>query len=215
MKLKTITVAALLAFSAGAQAAPYYWNTWSSTTAGTIAPPSGTVNVTFSGSSFGSTVGYPSWTPAATFADGMIVDNGPVAANGIMQLTGGDSTLNTVTFSTAVVDPVFSIWSLGPSGINASFVFTGLTPLLVSGGLSAEYAGSTIAVSGDTVSGVEGNGTVQFSGTYTSISWTNPVSEYWYGFNVGVTEAPEPGTSALLMAGLGLLGALARRKTRA
>jgi len=77
----------------------------------------------------------------------------------------------------------------------------------------AEYGGSAISVVGNNVFGTEGNGTVMFSGTYSSLSWTNPTSENWYGFNVGMTAAvPEPETYALLLAGLGVIGALSRRR---
>ncbi|HNC52732.1 MAG TPA: PEP-CTERM sorting domain-containing protein [Accumulibacter sp.] len=217
MKLKPLAIAALLACSAGAQAAPIYWNTWSSTIAGSLAAPSGTIAVTFAGPAFGVASPYPSWTPSATFADGSIIDNGPVAANGIMQLTGGTDHLNTVSFSVPVVDPVMAIWSLGQGGIDAKFVFAGLSPVFISGGPSAEYGGVGITVAGDTVSGREANGTIQFKGTYSSISWTNPVFENWYGFNVGIAEAaavPEPESLPLLLAGLGLLGVAARRKAQ-
>jgi len=90
------------------------------------------------------------------------------------------------------------------------------TPIFVSGGPSNEYGGSAISVIGDTVYGVEGNGTVQFKGTFTSISWTNPVYENWYGFDVGVAgvaaAVPEPETYALMLAGLAAVGFVARRR---
>ena len=97
----------------------------------------------------------------------------------------------------------------------ASFNFIDATPTLVSGGPSAEYVGSAITVDGNNVLGTEGNGTVMFKGTYTSISWTNPIFENWYGFDVGIAEiasVPEPETYPMLLAGLGLLGSVARRR---
>jgi hypothetical protein len=45
-------------------------------------------------------------------------------------------------------------------------------------------------VSGNTVFGSEGNGTIRFLGTYSSIWWKNPLPEYFYGFTVGVPEKP-------------------------
>ena len=67
----------------------------------------------------------------------------------------------------------------------------------------------------DAVCGQEGNGTIQFSGTYTSITWTNPTFEDWYGFTVEVPHAsvPEPGTIAVFGVGLIGLGLLRRRGT--
>jgi hypothetical protein len=219
VRLHALAIATLTAFAGAAQAAPIDWNTWTSTTAGAIATTGGPVGVGFAGDPISLQTPYPSYTPAPTFADGTVVDNAPVAANGIIQLFGGNDHVNTVTFSTAVVDPVMAIWSLGQGGIDARFDFIGATPTFISGGPSAEYGGSPIVVAGNSVSGVEGNGTVQFIGTYTSISWTNPVYENWYGFNVGIAAVanpvPEPETYALMLAGLGVMGFMARRRRAA
>jgi hypothetical protein len=163
---------------------------------------------------------YPSWTPTTSWADGVVVNNAPVSANGIMQLDGGTSALNTLTFSTPVENPVIAIWSLGAPGTSASFVFDA-TPVLIAGGPSAEYGGSSISVSGNTVYGSEGNGTVEFIGTYSSITWTNPQFEFWYGFDVGAPSlpaaaAPEPASLALLAIGtVSIIGYGWRRRKRA
>ena len=194
------------------------WNTWLDSSTGAMTVGSTPVTVGFvTSNSHNDVANYPSWTPTATFADGVVVNNAPVAANGIMQLFGGPNNpdTNTVTFSTPVTNPVMAIWSLGQGGINASFEFLNATPIFVSGGPSAEYGGSAITVSGNTVSGVEGNGTVQFLGTYSSISWVNPVFENWYGFNVGApgVAVPEPSTALVMLAGaIGMLGVKAFRR---
>ena len=218
MRLHALAAASVLAFAASAQAAPIDWNTWTSSGTGTITTTGGPIAVGFTGPTHNLIPGYPSYTPNSTFADGVVVDNAPTAANGIIQLFGGSDAINTVTFSTPVVNPVMALWSLGQGGIDAKFVFSA-TPTFVSGGPSAEYAGQSIAVVGNTVSGSEGNGTVQFIGTFSSISWTNPVYENWYGFDVGIagvaTPVPEPETYALMMAGLGAMGFIARRRRKA
>ncbi|MEO8081814.1 MAG: PEP-CTERM sorting domain-containing protein [Caldimonas sp.] len=219
MKIRLLAFAALTALTTSALAAPIDWNTWTSSTAGSISTSGGPIAVTFAGPPVNLVAGYPSYTPGSTFADGTIVDNAPLPSNNILQLVGGSTALNTVTFASAVVDPVMAIWSLGQGGINAQFAFTNATPVFVSGGPSAEYGGPAITVVGNTVFGSEGNGTVQFLGTYTSISWTNPVYENWYGFDVGIAgvanPVPEPETYALMLAGLGGLGFVARRRRRA
>ncbi len=215
MKFRFALVAAALAVSGLAHSATIDWNTWTSNSTGTIA--STPVTVTFSGENgSGWSASYPSWTPTGTWADGTVVANGPSGSNGIVRLTGGGTTIDTITFSQAVVNPVISIWSLGQGGDTSSFNFIGATPVLVSGGGSAEYGGSGISVVGNNVYGTEGNGTVEFVGTYTSLSWTNPTFEDWYGFNVGITAAavPEPGSMGLMLGGLTLLGLAFRRKAR-
>jgi len=219
MKFRFALVAAALAASGLANAATIDWNTWSSNSAGSISTTSGPISVTYSGEMNGWYSSYPSWGPSTTFADGTIVANAPVAANGIVRLiggNGGDAVVDTITFSRAVVNPVFSIWSLGQGGNTASFHFLDATPVFVSGGPSAEYGGSSISVSGNDVFGTEGDGTVQFIGTFTSLSWTNPVAENWYGFDVGVAgvagAVPEPGSMGMLMAGLTLTALAMRRR---
>ena len=216
MKMHVLALAAALCAGA-AQAAPIDWNTWSSTSAGSITTTGGPIGVTYAGPALAVYNPYPSYTPTSTFADGVIVNNAPLASNGILQITGGGSAVQTLTFSQAVVDPVMAIWSLGQPGLNASFHFLGAAvPTFVSGGTNAEYGGVAISVLGQDVSGSEGNGTIQFKGTFTSISWTNPTYEYWYGFNVGVAgvanPVPEPETYALMLAGLAAVGFMARRR---
>ena len=219
MQIKFALAAAALAVSGLAQSATIDWNTWTSNATGTIA--STPVTVTYSGEMSGVNpyYPYPSYGPSTTYADGVMVANAPSASNGIILLTGGGgagAVVDTITFSQAVTNPVFTIWSLGQGGINASFDFIGATPVFVAGGPSNEYSGQAITVNGNSVYGSEGNGTVEFMGTYTSISWTNPTYEYWYGFNVGISAVavPEPGTVGLLLAGLTLLGLSRRRASK-
>jgi PEP-CTERM motif len=163
-------------------------------------------------------INWNTWSSSSTGS--MTVGSTPVtvtSSNGIMQLMGGNLNLNTLSFSTPLVNPVIAIWSLGAGGIPASFVF-GATPVFIAGGPSAEYGGSAIVVSGNTVTGAEGNGTVEFLGTYSSISWTNPLFEDYYGFNVGApamaaSATPEPSTLTLLGVGaVNLIGYAWRRR---
>ena len=195
---------ALLCAARAASAASIDWNTWISPSEGALTSGGMAIVVGYdSADAHTNIANYPSWTPAGTFADGSVVDNGPVAGNGIMRITGGTATVNTITFSSPVVNPVLAIWSLGSLGVGASFDFINLAPTLVSGGANAEYGGSTLVVNNSVVAGNEGNGTLRFAGTYTALSWTNPNFESWYGFNVGVASAvPEPSLFALLLAGL-------------
>jgi hypothetical protein len=208
--------ATMMATSAGATTID--WNVWSSDfindpANGSASGTAGSVGVTYSGELETLIPNYPGWGLPNTFSGGTIA-NAPLRSDGIVQLFGGGSVVDTITFSKPVTDPVLAIWSLGQGGINASFVFNNEPFTIESGGPSGEYGGSTITSTGDTVFGSEGNGTIQFNGTFSSISWTNPVFENWYGFDVGVAAVPEPATWAMMLVGFGGLGAAMRTRRR-
>jgi hypothetical protein len=159
---------------------------------------------------------YPTWNPISTFQGGSV---GTAPTNiGSVALAGGAATgVNTLTFSPAVVDPVMAIWSLGSAGtsVTGQFVFTPSEPFTIeSGGPNTETGGSTITSSGTAVLGLEGNGVVQFHGTYSSLSWNNPVFENDYAFTIGAEGVvPEPASISLLALAGGAL--LMRHRRRA
>jgi hypothetical protein len=103
-------------------------------------------------------------------------------------LAGGSTQVNKITFSAPVQNPVLAIWSLGRPGSNAKFVFPNQPFSIQSGGPNINFGGDTITSIGNTVNGQEGNGTIQFLGTYSTITWRNPIQEVWYGFTVGIPD---------------------------
>ena len=233
---KTIAASAIAVLGFGVSAANAAqvidWTTWSSATVDTSVgnfdgTATGTlangVTVTYNGEVESLVANYPSWGPAGTF-NGGTVGNAPPQSGGIIQLFGGTvagPNTDTISFSSTVTDPVLAIWSLGQGGTPASFIFSSNEPFSIeSGGPSNEYGGSTITLTdgGLGVSGAEGNGTIQFLGTYNSISFTTPQSENWYGFTVGIGAVPEPSTWAMLLLGffgVGFMMRASRRKATA
>ena len=220
---------ASVAFATAANAT--VWTDWSNsyTTGQTGAQATGSlggVGVTYNGEIAGNAYaqagcaglcfGYPSWQPSTSFAGGAVT-NAPPPGFGAIQLIGGAGTgTDTITFSAPVNDPVIAIWSLGSqppnSDIHAQLVFD-LPPTIVAGGPSSEYAGQAITLSGNTVTGFEGNGTVEFLDKgVTSITFTTPVYENWYAFTVGAA-VPEPSTWALMLIGFAGVGYAGYRKT--
>ena len=68
------------------------------------------------------------------------------------------------------------------------------------------YCGRNAKVWG-TLVGIEGDGAIEFQGTYTSISFTTANPEYWNGFTLGapVYQSVPDTTGTLILLTLGLL----------
>lgn len=221
--LRTLAAAAAyLTFGAmPASASIISWTTW---TSGVMSATAGSASGTIPG--LGLTVSYTgemqrlenfAWDPPSSFMGGT-VDNAPVNGtnNAIILQGGGGAVLDTVTFSSPVVNPILAIWSLGQGGAIAQFAFLGSPSLTIEGGgATIQYGGGSIFGCSAAICGEEGNGVVQFNGTFTSISWTNPVFENYYAFTVGASETAVPEPASLVLLGSGLLGLAARRRRTA
>jgi len=212
-----------------ASAVPYYYVDWTSwdpgggTATGTITPSSGPdVTVQFdalkSDGSHGSFLGVaaPSlWTPTSTYTSAQ-VDNASTYEG--LQLVGDLNMTYRVSLSEAIKDPIMAIATLGSTYDSASYVFDSPFTIL-SQGTSCCWGNGTLTQTGNTLTGREGSGTIQFIGTYTTFSWTVPDPEYWHGFTFGIrtterlepTTVPEPSTLLIMSAGLIGLGLVRRR----
>jgi hypothetical protein len=214
----TLAVCALgLLTARPAHADTVSWANWSNsytagntTGAASASIASTPVTISYTGEVESVVANYPSWAPASSYVGGT-VGNAPPQSGGIVQLFGGSygTGTDTITFSRPVTDPVMAIWSLGQNGDTAEFDFTSNEPFTIqAGGPSNEYGGGTITQIGNNVYGAEGNGTIQFDGTYSSISWTTPVFENWYGFTAGIegvadsVPLPTPLWSGITLIGL-------------
>jgi hypothetical protein len=224
---KVSVLGGLLALVCGAvapeAASTITWTTWTSgTVSSTAGSAAGTlsglgISVAYSGEMEGLAGGEVLWAPTSTFTGGTVGDAPPNGTNVAITLVGGGNVLDTASFSAPLLNPILAIWSLGQDGITARFDFTAAEPFTIEGGgPSDQYGGSSIFAGGacpiNDVCGIEGNGVVQFNGTFSSITWSNPAFEDFYAFTIGVPQAaPEPATLALV--GLGLAGfGFSRRK---
>ena len=195
--------AACLLVGGDASAAIISWTDWTAATAGnpgsangTISlPGGGNISVDYSGevilqtdiSGGASFYWGPNLSNQRSPYTNAVVDNAPDSGD-IIALTGGTPTVNTIMFSAPVDNPVIAVFSLGlGNGGFARYEFNTAFNLL-SFGQGCCFGGPyTLAVlPGNVLEGQEGNGTIQFPGRHSSISWTVPVGEFWHGFTVGI-----------------------------
>lgn len=228
MRFGYIALLALLPLAANSETIT--WTNWTGaagnnpgTATGTLALGSG-VTVTYFGQ-LGGIETDTDWTPSTTWAGGN-VSNAPNASYQEVWITGGDSYAETITFSQAVTDPTMAFWSLGSANTTSTVDFADGENFSIQACGPSNLGGGCITQNGQVLSGNESNGTIQFAGTYTSLTFTTPVYEYWTDFTVGAADiatitpppasTPEPSSVALLGAGLmGIAGVLRRRLRRA
>lgn len=217
MRIGILGVAALLA-AVPASAVTIAWTDWTVETPGvgmqgSIAAPSGTINVTFTGPFTGgpsqTACGTPWWQPG----DYNGVFNKPFDCDMVALDAGGTKT---ISFDKAVKDPYIALQSW-----NGNTVEFGTTIEVAANGRGWWGSGTPIVNGGGTGFFGQGevHGIIRLPGTFTSITFID-TTENWHGFTVGVEDVappaiPEPATWALLVAGLGLVGAGARRRRHA
>ncbi len=215
-KLPVLTTLAVLAALASvpAQLSAQVWTDWTQQWVGTLSG----ITVTYTGNSIGgqTTPGTDYWSPSGAYTQGGLI--APTNTD-FIQFNGPVS--GTVSFSSPVLNPYFALISVGQSGRAVTYDF-GTSPFAVLSNNNAPNCafwgcGSFNQV-GNTLAGTEFSGTLQFIGTYSSISFTTNTDEFWHGMTVGADGpadvVPEPASMTLLATGLaGLAAARKRRKS--
>jgi PEP-CTERM motif len=192
------------------------WANWANLSQGVMQQGPNTITVSYVGENLGIDRNAYIYDVPSSFTNAQVT-NTPGTNGTILMAGGGPNRVNTFHFSQAVVNPYISVFSVGQNGVPVAFNFqNGATFSILAQGRGHWGGGSLTQTSPSSFVGREGNGLLQFNGTFTDISFITPNSEYYYGATVGIAAAvPEPETYAMMLAGLGLLGAMARRRKNA
>lgn len=214
---KLVLASIIAAFSSSAFADnTVSWANWSSLANGTMQQGGNTITVSYVGENLGIDHNAYIYDVPSSFTNAQVT-NTPGTNGTILMQGGGANRVNTFHFSQAVTNPYIDVFSVGQNGVPVSFEFqNGATFSILAQGAGHWAGGSLIQTSPSSFVGREGNGLLQFHGTFTDISFITPNYEYYYGATVGIAAAvPEPETYAMMLAGLGALAMVARRRKQA
>jgi hypothetical protein len=190
---------------AGTPETGFHWVHWSSgqttgnpgSATGTLLPASGPITVTYTGEVYQPLLPTPPtdyFVPATTYTCAT-VGNKPTEADGLVLQQGGTPTVDTLTFSRPVTNPVLAIMSLGNSqdGTTCSYQFGayGESFTILQQGMGEMAGPGTLVEDADGgLTGNDGDGLVQLNGTFSTIKWTDPdvACEGFgdHGFTIGI-----------------------------
>ena len=234
MKILTrVSITFLLLLVASSLPASTTWTNFNSIDlgTGTVTGTMGGITVTYTSSDLNSNtqinnIGTNYWLCGVSYCP-VYSAQGITPPNTVdMVSLNGYNVEHTLTFSSPVTNPVMALISLGEPpyynpNYHTTYYFDQKPTILTSGAgwWVPGFTGSLNYTGTNGVQGIEGNGLVEFHGTYSEISWrgVDANAEYWSGLNVGTTPelnvgtTPEPGTLITLGSGIiGLAGVLRR-----
>ncbi len=213
-KILALSIAAALVSPLAANAATNVvnWTNWSSSSQGLTSQAGSAISVTYTGETIGVDYNAYIYDRPSSFTSAE-VSNTP-GTNGTLLMRGGGATrINTFHFSRPVTNPYMNVFSVGQNSVPVAFNFqNNATFTILAQGAGHWGGGSLTQVSPSSFVGREGNGLLRFNGTFTDISFITPNYENYYGATVGVAAVPEPETYGMMLAGLGAMALIARRR---
>ena len=134
------------------------------------------------------------------------VNDDSIENRDMVRVVGGIDQRLTLSFSNPVVNPRIDIYSLSnPTVGDITWTFSHPLTLL---------NGTLIQTASNEILGNEASGTILFTGTFSSLSWTTSLGENFTGIQVGVEDVlgvPEPSRTLLLFTGI---ACMALRRSR-
>jgi YD repeat-containing protein len=167
------------------------WVAWDATplagaasvASGVIHSASGDIHVDYSGEIFFGQASATTFFWNGTAFTGPLITGGPQTSD-LIELIGGSTTIDRLTFSPALEDPVMGILSLGQPSVARTYVMDQEFEVIAQG--VGHFGGVLLTTrDGHTLQGNEGHGVIRFKQPVTEISWTVPAAENWHGFTVG------------------------------
>lgn len=190
------------------------WTQFNSVGAGTVTGTLGGITVTYTSTDLNwaqiNNIGTNWWLCGASICPAYFAPGVTPPDTVDMISIDGNNVEHTISFSSPVTNPVMALISLGQPSVFTTYYFDQPFTILQDGPGWWGGPGTLLSVSGNGLQGIEGDGLVQFNGTFSQITWTGATPENWNGFNVGAT--PEPGTLALLGTSVVGVAGMLRRK---
>ncbi|MEO8623799.1 MAG: PEP-CTERM sorting domain-containing protein [bacterium] len=224
--MNTSRLAALLAVVAVAavtptQASAQTWTSWTSATPGIFNGVLLGNSVTYTGNYAGGNLtgggGTDYFNPTSPYTQGGLTAPNTGGNVGFIQFVSPAS--GTLTFGAPVSNLYMAFISVGQGGTPITYTFDqAFTVLSNNNSPNCAFWGcGTYTVSGNSITGTEFSGTIQFAGTISSLAISTNPSENWHGITVGadavaVSATPEPASVVLMATGIFGIAGIARRR---